>query len=269
MTYWNDKAVLITGGARGQGAAEAKLMLEQGAHVIVTDVWPEDSEYWTELRASAGEADARLTTLTADVTSEADWAHVVEVITALGVPLYGLVNNAGIAQRQTLTDISVDDWRKVIDINLTGVFLGTKAIAPLLPEGGSVVNISSTAGLQGYFAAAYTASKWGVRGLTKASAIDLSRRGIRVNSISPGLIESGMLNTANAGLSDDLRIAFHDALVEATPEGRGGDVTEIATVVSFLLGPDSRYINAEDIAVDGGFTGGGLYYQIGVKGGRL
>jgi 3alpha(or 20beta)-hydroxysteroid dehydrogenase len=269
MDYWANKAIVITGGARGQGAAEAVMMLGEGAHVVVTDVDPVDAASWAELRGRAGDDAERLTTVSADVTSEEDWVRVTEVVRELGVPLYGLVNNAGIAQRTTVTDISSAEWHRVLDVNLTGPFLGTRALAPLMPEGGSIVNISSTAGVAGYFGVAYSASKFGLRGLTRSSALDLVRRGIRVNSICPGQIESGMMNSANANVDQALVTAFHDAVINSTPMGRGAEVEEVATVVRFLLGPDASFITATDIEVDGGAVGGGFFWRIGKEGGRL
>ena len=134
----------------------------------------------------------------ADVASEAGWRTLAAQIEREGAPLYGLVNNAGVTLRKTVTETSHAEWRRLLDINLDGPFLAIHVLAGLMPAGASIVNTSSTAGLTGYFSAAYTASKWGLRGLTRAAALELAGRGIRVNTVCPGLVETPMIMQPNA-----------------------------------------------------------------------
>ena len=137
------------------------------------------------LRAEAGADAGRLRIRVADVASEAGWRTLAAQIEREGAPLYGLVNNAGVTLRKTVTETSHAEWRRLLDINLDGPFLAIHVLAGLMPAGASIVNTSSTAGLTGYFSAAYTASKWGLRGLTRAAALELAGRGIRVNTVCP------------------------------------------------------------------------------------
>ncbi|QBJ96821.1 SDR family oxidoreductase [Rhodococcus sp. ABRD24] len=269
MSHWDGKAVVVTGGARGQGAAESLALLRAGARVYAVDVHPDGSDHWDKLRAESGPHSSRLETILADVASATDWARVADRVADAAVPLYGLVNNAGITLRKTVTETSLHEWDRVLNVNLTGAFLGTRTLSPLLVRGGAIVNISSTAGLTGYFGAAYTAGKWGLRGLTKASALELAPRGIRVNCICPGLVETPMIHAANSVHSTEDARVFHAGNLAATPLGRGGDPTELAAAVMFLLGPDSSFVNAADLPVDGGMVGGGIYWRIGQATGNL
>ena len=164
-TYWSGKAAVVTGAARGAGsAAETLRLLRAGAVVHALDVLPEGDAVWAELRASAGADAQRLRIRVADVTSEAGWVALAEEIRLAGVPLYGLVNNAGVTLRKTVTETTPGEWRRLLEINLEGPFLAIRGLAGLMPAGASIVNTSSTAGLTGYFSAAYTASKWGCAG---------------------------------------------------------------------------------------------------------
>src|SRR5688500_2106670 len=185
MGKLDGKVALITGGARGQGAAEAALFATEGAQVVITDVLDEEG-------AATAEA-VRGQYLHHDVASEDQWASVVEAVLARHGRLDVLVNNAGIYLPGRVTTVTLAEYRRVIDVNQVGVFLGMRAVAaPMMAaQSGSIVNISSVAGLRGGGGSiAYTASKWAVRGMTKAAAQELGRYGIRVNSIHPGLIET-------------------------------------------------------------------------------
>lgn len=269
MEYWNGKAALITGGARGQGAAEVASLLAAGAHIYAVDIHPEESDYWIQLREHTQEDADRLTVIVADVASEQDWDRIAETIEAGGVPLYGLVNNAGITLRKPVTQTTSEDWDHVLGVNLTGAYLGIRTLSPLISDGGAIVNISSSAGMTGYFSAAYTVSKWGIRGLTRAAALELAPRNIRVNTVCPGLVETPMINAANTVHNAETAKRFHDGNQAATPLNRGGEPEEIASTVTFLLGPDASFINATDLPVDGGMIGGGIYWRIGKSTGDL
>src|ERR671931_2230560 len=197
MGRLDGKVALISGGARGQGAAEAKLFAREGAHVVFGDVLDEDGRHVeAEIRTAGGNA----TYVHLDVTREDDWRAAV----ALAEHTYGrlnvLVNNAGIVIRRSIEDTTEDDWDRIMAVNVKGVFLGTKHAIPAMRRagGGSIVNISSTAGLVGspYGSAAYTATKGAVRLFTKVTAIQHAKDHIRCNSVHPGPIETTMLQEA-------------------------------------------------------------------------
>ncbi|MFE0136876.1 SDR family oxidoreductase, partial [Streptomyces sp. NPDC059037] len=186
-----------------------------------------------------------------DVTSEEDWQRVARFAVAEFGGIHGLVNNAGISTGQFLESESVEHFRKVLDINLTGVFIGMKSVIPVMKEngGGSIVNISSAAGLMGLaLTAGYGASKWGVRGLTKIGAVELGTARIRVNSVHPGMTYTPM--TAELGIEKG------EGKYPNTPMGRVGEPHEIAGAMVFLLSDAASYVTGAEIAVDGGWTAG-------------
>ncbi|MFJ2744163.1 glucose 1-dehydrogenase [Streptomyces sp. NPDC087440] len=239
------KTVIITGGARGLGAEAARQAVAAGANVVITDVLDEEGQ------ATAAELGERARFQHHDVTSEEDWARVAAYAVAEFGGIDGLVNNAGISTGQFLADESVEHFRKVLDINLTGVFIGMKAVIPAMREngGGSIVNISSAAGLMGLaLTAGYGASKWGVRGLTKIGAVELGTQKIRVNSVHPGMTYTPM--TAAVGIQQG------DGNYPNTPMGRVGEADEIAGAVVFLLSDSASYVTGAELAVDGGWTTG-------------
>ncbi|MER5888986.1 glucose 1-dehydrogenase [Streptomyces sp. NPDC001941] len=239
------RTVIVTGGARGLGAEAARFAVEAGARVVVTDVLDEDGA------ATAAALGDRARFLHHDVTSEEDWARVADFAVAEFGAVHGLVNNAGISTGSLLDAESVEHFRKVVDINLTGVFIGMKTVVPLMREagGGSIVNISSAAGLMGLaLTAGYGASKWGVRGLTKIGAVELGTARIRVNSVHPGMTYTPM--TAVVGIERG------EGNYPNTPMGRVGEAHEIAAAVTFLLSDASSYVTGAELAVDGGWTTG-------------
>ncbi|MDT0613921.1 glucose 1-dehydrogenase [Streptomyces lancefieldiae] len=239
------KNLVVTGGARGLGAETARQAVAAGAHVLVTDVLDGEGE------AMARELGAHARFLHHDVTSQEDWQRVADfAVTEFG-SLHGLVNNAGISAGTPLESESVEHFRKVLDINLTGVFIGMKTVIPALREagGGSIVNVSSAAGLMGLaLTAGYGASKWGVRGLTKIGAVELGTARIRVNSVHPGMTYTPM--TAAVGIERG------DGKYPNTPMGRVGEAHEIAGAVVFLLSDAASYVTGAELAVDGGWTTG-------------
>ncbi|MFT3851678.1 MAG: SDR family NAD(P)-dependent oxidoreductase [Ilumatobacteraceae bacterium] len=238
------KVALITGGARGQGAAEGKLLAEAGATVILADVLDADGA------ATAAAIGARYVHL--DVTSEEEWETVVADIVATDHRLDVLVNNAGILRAAVLVKETLAQWEQVLAVNQTGVFLGMRTAARAMiaaGNGGSIVNISSVAGLCGTFGStSYSASKWAVRGMTKVAAKELGRYGIRVNSIHPGIIETDMIADFPEMHDDERRRRTE----RSTPLQRLGVPEDVARVVLFLAGDGAGYCTGQEFTVDGG-----------------
>ena len=226
MARLTGKVALITGAAGGQGVAEAELFVREGAAVVLTDIDVVAGRSLAErLTGSGGEA----LFLAQDVADEASWQAVVAAALAKFAKLHILVNNAGTIARQGIVDTAVEAWNRTLAVNLTGPMLGMKHCAPAIRDsgGGSIVNISSTAGLTAHDDAAYTASKWGLRGLTKTAVLQFSPWNIRVNSIHPGQI-------ADTGFFKSGGEAFAHAARAAIPMQRQGTPQECAELVLFL-----------------------------------
>ncbi|MGW0755723.1 SDR family NAD(P)-dependent oxidoreductase [Streptomyces sp. NPDC002814] len=226
------KVIVVTGAARGQGASEVEALAQAGAQVVATDVRPENGDC------------RRL-----DVASESDWAELAADLRETYGHVHGLVNNAGIIQRDRLGGVRPEDFAQVHAVNTTGPLLGIQSLAPLMPPGSSIVNVGSSAALTGYYPVAYTASKWALRGVSKIAAMELGPRGIRVNTVHPGYIETEMTAAATP--------AFREATIRETPLGRSGTVDDIAPLVVFLLSDESSFITGAEIPVDGGLTAHG------------
>ena len=242
MKRLQDKVCLITGAARGQGAAEARLFTEEGATVWLADVRDaEGGALAAEIRAQYRRLDVR----------DADaWAALVSEILDAHGRLDVLINNAGIFRTGRLWEISPKDFQEVMDVNCTGVFLGMRAVAPAMSAagGGAIVNISSIAGLAAAPGAfAYGTAKWAVRGMTKTAAVEFARRGVRVNSIHPGLIETEMLHQV-PGYADN------DRLINRVPLGRVAQAEEVAKLALFLASDESSYSTGSEFVTDGGLT---------------
>lgn len=249
VTLLKGKVALVTGTAkkRGQGAAEAALFVREGARVIITDVLDDEGN---ALVQSIGN---QATYEHLDVTSEMQWQRVIRLIQREHGQIDILVNNAGVWSGTGVIDTSPQEYRRIVEVNQTGVYLGMHFVAPLMKarRSGSIINISSTAGLRvglPYWrrlqltAHAYVASKWAVRGMTKAAAKELAACNVRVNSIHPGVIDTPML----AGEQDEL--------AEDCPMGRLGTPEEVAEMVLFLASGKSTYISGAEIAIDGAST---------------
>ena len=240
MGRLDDKVCLITGGSRGQGAAEARLFKAEGGRVWITDVLDQEGQ------ALAEEIGAQYRHL--DVRDESGWTNLVEEIVEVDGGLNVLINNAGIFRSNRLVDTPTDEFQLVMDINCLGVFLGMRSVAPAMMAtgNGSIVNISSLAGLRAATGSlAYGASKWAVRGMTKTASVEFARKGIRVNSIHPGLIETPM--------ADELGTS-PEKLMKRTPLGRMAQADEVANLALYLASDESSYSTGSEFIVDGGLN---------------
>lgn len=243
------KVALISGGARGMGAAEARLFAKEGAHVVIGDVL-ETQGHTVETDIKAGGGEALFVRL--DVTSEADWQHVVKTAIDRFGTLDILVNNAGVSGIGRVEEVTLEAWNRVMDINSTGVFLGTKTVIPTMRQagGGSIINISSQLGLVGTDNSSpqYQASKGAVRLLTKATAIQYAKDGIRVNSVHPGPIETSMTAARRAD-PEQAKLT-----VSRVPLGRYGQPEDVAYGVLYLASDESSFVTGSELVIDGGWT---------------
>jgi NAD(P)-dependent dehydrogenase (short-subunit alcohol dehydrogenase family) len=256
MDRLKEKVAIVSGGARGVGAADARRLSEEGAAVAIADVLDAEGEALANTLQAQGR-EVRYFHL--DVTSEAGWRSLLADVLAWKGRVTSLVNNAGIVNRTGITGTGLEAWQRVIGVNLTGVFLGLKIICPAIRNagGGAVVNMASVASYVGHNDPGYTASKAGVLGLTRTAAAEYVDWNIRVNAICPGIIVTG-LNAGGAHLEPWRR---------ATPLGRFGTMEEAANLVLFLLSDESSYITGEDIAMDGGFLAAGAARRISIEAG--
>ncbi|GLE59111.1 3-alpha-(or 20-beta)-hydroxysteroid dehydrogenase [Mycobacteroides chelonae] len=234
------KIALISGGARGMGAAHARALVDEGAHVVIGDLLDEAGQ---ALAADLGPS-AHYVHL--DVTDKQQWIDAVAATNTAFGPVNVLINNAGIANGNLLTDFELSEWQRILDINLTGTFLGCQAVAQTMIDNkaGSIINISSVEGYRGSPGLhGYTATKFAVRGLTKSVALELAPHGVRVNSVHPGLIRTDM----TAGIPEDfLQI----------PLGRAADPAEVSALVLYLASDESSYSTAAEFLIDGGLIAG-------------
>jgi 3alpha(or 20beta)-hydroxysteroid dehydrogenase len=237
------KVALITGAARGQGAAAARRFVAEGARVMITDVLDDQGK---ELAAEIGAEYCHL-----DVSSEDEWAEAVAFTAQTYGDITVLVNNAGILHFSALAETKLADYQRVIGINQVGTFLGMRTVVPSMRAagGGSIVNVSSVEGLGGMpYLVAYTASKFAIRGMTKVAAMELGQHGIRVNSVHPGAIDTPMVSEALGRPIDVSPIGKKLAL------RRIGQPEDVANVVLFLASDDSAYCTGGEFVVDGGAT---------------
>ncbi len=242
------KVALITGAARGQGAAESRLFAQEGAKVVLADVTDQEGiAVATEIAEDGGDA----IYVHLDVTNEAEWeAAVLETVSKFG-KLDILVNNAGIWRRGHVTETSSEQWDNILDVNSKGVFLGTKAAIPEMRKagGGSIVNISSTAGLVGSkTSAAYSASKGAVRIFSKSTAIQYASEGIRANSIHPGPIDTDMGDQVWPDATS------REASISRTALARIGTAKDIAYGALYLASDESSFVTGSELVIDGGVT---------------
>lgn len=235
------KVVVLTGAAGGQGVEEAAWLVREGAHVVATDLAAEAPA------APSGAGTYAYRRL--DVSAPEDWQSLATWLGEAHGRVDALVNNAGVTFRARLGEVELADWDRVLATNLTGALLGIQALLPLMGAGSSIVNVGSVAALTGHYPVAYTVSKWGLRGLTHVASLELGARGIRVNAIHPGYVETPMTASAPA--------VFLDAQLAETPLGRAGRPEDVAPLVVYLVSDESAYVSGAEIPVDGGFTAHG------------
>jgi len=249
MPRLQGKVALITGAAAGQGAAFAAALVREGAAVMLTDIDPNGRKLAQELARQGGQARF----LVQDAADERGWEETVAATLAAFGGLHILVNNAGTIARQGIVETTLAGWDRTLAVNLTGPLLGMKHAAPAIREagGGAIINISSTAGMTAYDDAAYTASKWALRGLTKTAALQFAAWNIRVNSIHPATIA----DTSFARLGGE---GFEEAAAASIPLGRLGRPRETAELVVFLASEEASFITGAEISIDGGYIAAGI-----------
>jgi 3alpha(or 20beta)-hydroxysteroid dehydrogenase len=248
MARLDGKVAMVTGSARGQGAAIARRFVDEGARVVVADVLDDVGK---ETVGVLGDA-AYFRHL--DVSDEHEWASAVEEAVGTFGRVDVLVNNAGVLHFAAIADQTVEDFRRVFSVNQLGAFLGMRAVSPVMAAqgGGSIVNVSSIEGLSGApFLIAYNSTKFAIRGMTKTAALELGPSGIRVNSVHPGLIDTGMTRAATGGDAANLERACR-----SLPVKRAGQPDDITGVMTFLAGDESAYCTGAEFVVDGGATAG-------------
>lgn len=249
-----DKVAIVTGGSKGLGKATAKLLVDEGAAVVITDIDEASGAAAAKEMDSSG---ARAAFMPQDVTDPASWDAVIEATRAQFGPVSVLVNNAGVATFRNVEDETLEEWRKLLAVNLDAVFLGTQAAIKAMKStgGGSIINLSSIEGIVGdAMLPSYNASKGGVRVFTKSAALHCAKAGyeIRVNSVHPGYIWTPMVEAvaAEAGPVEEAREAF----AALHPIGRLGRPEEIAYPILFLASDESSFMTGSELVVDGGYT---------------
>ncbi|HQR05160.1 MAG: glucose 1-dehydrogenase [Proteobacteria bacterium] len=250
MQRLQDKVAIITGGARGMGAATARLFATEGARVVITDVLDADGA------ALATELGGGAVYRHLDVTDENGWRQVVQQTEQDAGRIDILINNAGILMFKSLLEIEKAEFEKVLNINLVGAFLGIRSVAPgMIRQGrGAIVNISSVDGMKGANGlGAYASSKWGLRGLTRVAAMELGHKGIRVNSVHPGGINTIMANPNGAPRSEI------DKYYVSVPLQHAGEPEEVAKANLYLASDEAAFVTGAEIAVDGGMVIGRYY----------
>ena len=247
MARLSGKVALISGGARGEGAEEARLFVQEGAKVIITDVLDDEGK---KLEAELNEMGGDAQYMPLDVTDENQWDSVIQRILEAHGQIDILVNNAGILLEKGVEETSEEEWDRIQDVNSKGVFLGIRAVLPAMREAGSgsIVNISSVAGLIGSAYAAYGASKGAVRLLTKSTAVQYGPEGVRCNSVHPGVIETDMTE----GMLSDPRT--REIRLKNTPLGTFAVAKDVAYAVLYLASDESRYVTGSELVIDGGLT---------------
>jgi 3alpha(or 20beta)-hydroxysteroid dehydrogenase len=246
MGKLDGKVALITGGARGMGASHVRTFLAEGAKVVFGDILEDEG------RTLAKELGDDCRFVPHDATAEAGWATILERTTSTFGGLDILVNNAGILTFQPVADMTVDDFRRILEVNLVSQWLGIKHAVQVMNEGGSIVNISSVNGLVGGAGlTGYSASKAGIRGLTKSAALELGRRRIRVNSVHPGGVATPLV-----GLTADDTQEHTRGPMSRQPIPRFARPQEISNMVLFLASDDSSYCTGSEFVIDGGMTAG-------------
>lgn len=246
MGRLDGKVALITGAGRGQGAAAARRFVAEGARVVIADISADDG------KALAEDLGAAAVYQYLDVSDEDSWEAAMRRISDDFGRIDVLLNNAGVLHFSALEETTLADYQRIIGINQTGTFLGMRSVVDLMTAsgGGSIVNVSSVEGLAGMaYLVPYTASKFAIRGMTKAAALELGEKGIRVNSIHPGMIDTMMVRNAAGGPDVDLSPAGKQVALR-----RIGQPEEVAAVALFLASDDSSYCTGGEFAVDGGAT---------------
>ncbi|HEY2081102.1 MAG TPA: glucose 1-dehydrogenase [Streptosporangiaceae bacterium] len=253
MGRLDGKVALITGGARGMGKSHARHFVAEGAKVVLGDVLDDKGK---ELAAELGDDNCRY--VHHDVTSEAEWAAAVAATADAFGTLNVLVNNAGILAHKKIADMTLAEFRRVIDVNLIGEWLGVKAvIEPMTKAGGSIINISSVEGFTGAAGmSAYSASKFGIRGITRSAAQELGALGIRVNSVHPGGIMTTMTATAFESFTD---VSDGEGFMRSLPIARFAKSSEVSPLVVYLASDESSYCTGSEFVVDGGMLSGPGY----------
>jgi len=242
MSRLADKVAIITGGARGMGATHARLFVKEGAKVLIADILEQEGQ------SLANELGENAKFIKLDVTNKENWEQAVAVTEEAFGPVNVLVNNAGITMNKSIEEMTLEEYKRIVEINQVSVFLGMKAVIPSMKEakGGSIVNISSMNGLVGG-AIGYTDTKFAVRGMTKAAALSLAHYGIRVNSVHPGVIETPMI------VQEETKDAVKE-FAKYIPNGRVAKPEEVSNLVLFLASDESSYSTGSEFVVDGGMT---------------